>query len=626
MSIINVENVSKKFGEKVILQDVSFGMEAGEKIGVIGINGTGKSTLLKIIAGQEETDQGNVIRRNNLKVAVLPQVPEFPKGKTLLSCITDSIEDMADGWNMEARAREMLTALELPDVETAEHLSGGELKKLALIQTLIQPSDILILDEPTNHLDLSMVAWLEKELLRYKGTILLVTHDRYFLDRITDRILEIDHGSVYSYLSNYSGFLLAKEARIEASVLAEHKRQQFIRTELEWVRRGAQARTTKQKARLQRFEEISSMTRLDINQDGKVEMQSIASRLGNKTVEISGVSKGFENRSLISNFTFTALRNDRIGIVGPNGCGKSTLLKLIAGVERPDTGSIQLGETVKVGYLTQNMDDINSQKPDTRVIDYVRDVAEYINTPDGKVTAAKMLERFLFEGPQQYTPLEKLSGGEKRRLRLLRVLMEAPNVLLLDEPTNDLDIATLAVFEDFISHFDGIVIAVSHDRYFLDNIADRILAFEAGGNLVFYPGNYTDYAKRVGKDPSGMLQTSSGSAGKVAGDIASGDKTDGAAADDLKAAKNDGRRHDDKPRFSYQEKREYETIEADIEALELKNEELDQSIAANASDFAKLSALSAEKEKVETELMEKMERWEYLSNLAERIDSYNQNK
>ncbi len=642
MSIITAEGITKLYGEKNLYNSVSFGIEAGEKIGIIGVNGTGKSTLLKIISGEEEPDEGQVIKANNLKLAVLPQTPVFPEGASILECVMHLQEDMADGWNMEVRAKDMLTRFGFRDLnEKADKLSGGERKKLALAATLIIPSDVLILDEPTNHLDLSMIIWLEQELKRYRGTILLVTHDRYFLDEITNRILELDNGNLYSYESNYSGFLLAKDQRIEEEIVAEHKRQSFLRTELEWVRRGAQARSTKQKARLARFYEIQDQTPRDQRANEKVEMDSISTRMGKKTVEISHLTKGFGDRCLLSDFTYTTLRGDRIGIVGGNGCGKSTLLKMIAGVEAPDSGSIEIGETIKIGYLVQEMDEIEQAPQSQRVIDYIRDVAEYIETPTGKVTAAKLLERFLFEGPQQYTPLEKLSGGEKRRLMLLKVLMEAPNVLLLDEPTNDLDMATLTVFEDFLTSFDGIVIAVSHDRYLLDNMADRIWAFEEGGQVLRYDGGYTDYVKKAGKttgaDATGGRgaaavsgKTSSGAAGNgIAGTSAvsgSGGGSESGASDasigkaSMATWKNRG---EQKPKFTYKEQNEYETIDADIAKLEERIAAIEDETAQAATDFVKLSDLSKEKESLEQQLSEKMERWEYLMELAEKIENYN---
>lgn len=635
MSIINVENITKVYGEKELFHEISFGIEDGEKVGIIGINGTGKSTLLKIIAGTEETDTGNVICRNDIKIAVLPQTPVFPSDKDILSCILDSIEDMADGWNMDIRTKEMLSKLGFSDTTiTADNLSGGERKKLALIQTLIQPSDVLIMDEPTNHLDLSMVKWLEKELIHYKGTLLLVTHDRYFLDKVTNRILEIDNGNIYSCLSNYSGFLLAKDARIEAEILAEHKRKQFLRTEAEWVHRGAQARTTKQKARLQRYDEIKNLKPLDARQNETVSMDSAFSRMGRKTIEILNISKSYGKRKLISDFTYTALRNDRIGIVGPNGCGKSTLLKMIAGEILPDNGTINLGETIKIGYLTQDMNDINSMPQDMRAIDYVRDRAEYILTRDGKITAAKMLERFLFEGPQQYTPLEKLSGGEKRRLRLLRILMEAPNVLILDEPTNDLDIATLTIFEDFISRFDGIVIAVSHDRYFLDNIADRILAFLPDGEIRRFDGNFTDYEKKneiYDRNISGEYESVNVSENTAENNARNLKKVQNyiSESNDTNSeniSKQHGRCHEERPHFTFSEQKEYEAIEQDINDLEEKNNILDNEMEKNSADYGKLAELSKQKEEISNQLDLKMERWEFLSVKAQQIADYNENK
>ena len=609
MSIVSVENISKIFGEKVVLGGVSFGMERGEKIAVVGINGTGKSTLLKIIAGVEEPDEGQVIMENGLKIAYLPQTPQFKEDETILDYIISGIDDMADGWNLDIKAKDMLLRLGLTDYEKRmTELSGGEKKKVSLVRCLIVPSDLLILDEPTNHLDMEMVRWLEDTLKGYKGTLLMITHDRFFIDRVTDRILELDKGHLYSYGSNYSGFLLLKNKRIEDEINAEKKRQNLLRSELEWVRRGARARTTKQKARLQRFEDLSALTGPVLDQD--VKMESLASRMGKKTIEIKDVSKCFGEKQLVSHFTYTALKNDCLGIVGPNGCGKTTLLKMIAGILKPDEGDVSLGDTIRIGYYEQETGEIDASHDNERVIDYIRDAAEYIRTSEGLVSASVMLERFLFPGNHQYRPIAKLSGGEKRRLQLLRILMTAPNVLLLDEPTNDLDIETLSVLEDFLAAFDGIIITVSHDRYFMDNVVTRILSFGEGGVITQYDGNYSDYAEKKERLSSGDQKIGGRQETRGEG------KKDGAKPEGTKQSWNS---HEEKLKFTYKEQKEFETIESDIEKLEERLEENEEAMLRNSSDFAELNRLQKEKEELEKQLEEKMERWEYLSTLAEKI-------
>ncbi|MBQ1328626.1 MAG: ABC-F family ATP-binding cassette domain-containing protein [Eubacterium sp.] len=607
MSIISVEGLKKAFGEKKILNDATFGLEEGEKAGVIGINGTGKSTLLKMIAGEEESDDGKIIKANKARVAYLPQIPDFNSDKTIIEYATDDLSDMADGWNLEVKAKDMLIRLGFKDFsQKVNVLSGGEKKKVALVRCLIEPSDILLLDEPTNHLDAAMVRWLEDYLKAYKGTILMVTHDRYFLDIVTSKIIELDHGDVYSYESNYSGFLLLKNKRIEDAINQEKKRQNFLRNELKWVRRGARARTTKQKARLARFEEVSN-TCAPVMDEALV-LESVASRMGRKTIEINNISKEYGGKVLIKDYTYTALRNDRIGIVGPNGCGKSTLLKMIAGFIQPDKGDISLGETIKIGYFEQEITELENAHQDQRVIDYIRDTAEYIKTPTGYISAAQILENFLFEGEMQYSPLYKLSGGEKRRLKLLKVIMTAPNVLLLDEPTNDLDIATLSVLESFLSSFDGIIITVSHDRYFLDNVVNRIFLFDGSGNIKQYDGNYSDFVEKSGYVMKLKNSDTSAKEGESA----------------LIPKSNVGKqtykpRHEDKLKMSYKEKKEYETIEEDIALLEEKIEKCDAEILKYGSDFVKLRELGDERDRLEKELEEKLSRWEYLEELNDRI-------
>ena len=592
MNILNIEHISKIFGDKTIFDDVSLGVHQGDKIGVLGVNGTGKSTLLKIIAGMETADEGEVIFGRGIRTAFLPQNPEFPDGAKVLSYVTEGKHD-PDGGEPVSEAKAILTKLGICDFEeTVDHLSGGQKKRVALARTLVDPADVLILDEPTNHIDNDMALWLEDYLKRFKGVLIMVTHDRYFLDRVTNKIAEIDKGKLYTYDSNYSGFLALKTQREEMELAAERKRRSLLRTELEWVKRGPQGRGTKQKARLDRYEQLKNME--GPGEARNVEMDSVGTRLGKKTIELHRISKAYGEKKLIKDFTYIILRDDRLGIIGPNGCGKSTLMKIITGRLVPDSGEVVTGDTVKIGYFAQENEDMED---DIRVIDYIRDVADYIQTPGGKISASQMLERFLFTPSMQYTPLSKLSGGEKRRLYLLKVLMDAPNVLVLDEPTNDLDIATLRVLEDYLDSFQGIVLTVSHDRYFLDRIAGRIFAFEGGGEIKQYEGGYTDYLRAV----------------KPAEQTKPKEKTD----------KKSWKQKDTRLRFSYKEQREYETIDEDIERLEEKIASVGQQMEENASQYKKLAELTEEKSKLEEQLNGKMERWVYLNDLAEKIQAQN---
>lgn len=592
MNILNIEHISKTFGDKTIFDDVSLGVHQGDKIGVLGVNGTGKSTLLKIIAGQETADEGEVIFGRGIRTAFLPQNPEFPDGAKVLSYVTEGKHD-PDGNEPVSEAKTILTKLGICDFdESVDHLSGGQKKRAALARTLVDPADVLILDEPTNHIDNDMALWLEDYLNRFKGVLIMVTHDRYFLDRVTNKIAEIDEGKLYTYDSNYSGFLALKTQREEMELATERKRQSLLRTELEWVKRGPQGRGTKQKARLDRYEQLKNME--GPREVQNVEMDSVGTRLGKKTIELHRISKAYGEKELIKDFTYILLRDDRLGIIGPNGCGKSTLMKIITGRLAPDTGEVVTGDTVKIGYFAQENEDMEDG---IRVIDYIRDVADYIQTPGGKISASQMLERFLFTPSMQYTPLSKLSGGEKRRLYLLKVLMDAPNVLVLDEPTNDLDIATLRILEDYLDSFQGIILAVSHDRYFLDRIAGRIFAFEGGGEIKQYEGGYTDYLR----------------AGKPAEEPKPKEKTD----------KKSWKQKDTRLKFSYKEQREYETIDEDIERLEEKIISVGQQMEENASQYTRLAELTEEKSKLEEQLNEKMERWVYLNDLAEKIESQN---
>lgn len=597
MNIINIEHISKVFGEKKVFDDISYGIHAGDKIGIIGINGTGKTTLLKMIAGLEEPDQGQVIFQNGLRITYLPQSPEFPKEATVLSYVAEGASGM--DWGKESEARNVLNRLEITEHDAKiEYLSGGQKKRVALARTLVNPADVLILDEPTNHIDNEMAVWLENYLNQWKGAIIMVTHDRYFLDRVTNKILEIDHGKLYAYSANYSQFLELKAQREEMELASERKRQSVLRMELEWAKRGCRARTTKQRARLERLEALKN-GKAPVK-DAEIEMDSVETRMGKKTIELHHICKCYGQKKLIDDFDYIVLKNQRLGIIGPNGCGKSTLMKIITGKEQPDQGDVEIGNTVRIGYFAQ---EVTEMEEDRRVIDCIKDVAEYVPTKEGRITASQMLERFLFTPAMQYTPIGKLSGGEKRRLYLLKVLMEAPNVLILDEPTNDLDIPTLTILEDYLDSFQGIVITVSHDRYFLDNIVDRIFAFEENGKLVQYEGGYTDYLEaKERKDVS------------VAREIAVPEKKKA----DRKSWKKDA---PEKLKFTYKEQKEYETIDDDIAALEQKIEELDEQMMKYATNSAKLSEIAEQKEAAETALEEKMERWVYLNDLAEQIEN-----
>ena len=592
MNILNIEHISKIYGEKVIFDDVSLGIHSGDKIGVIGVNGTGKTTLLKIIAKINEPDKGQIICGNGIRVSYLPQNPEFPKKQSILEYVMDGKEHQ--DWKTESEAKTILTKLGIYDFdEGCDHLSGGQKKRVALARTLVDPTEVLILDEPTNHLDNDMVLWLEEFLNSFRGVLIMVTHDRYFLDRVTNKIVEIDKGKLYEYDTNYSGFVELKVQREEMELATERKRQSLLRVEMEWMKQGIKARGTRQRARTERFEELKNAKGPSMQQN--VEMDSISSRLGKTTIELEHISKGFGDKHLINDFSYIVLRDDRIGFIGPNGCGKSTLMKMIMGILQPDEGNITIGDTVKIGYFAQENEDMTG---DIRVIDYIRNVAEYIQTTKGQASASQMLDRFLFPPELQYTPLDKLSGGEQRRLYLLKVLMEAPNVLILDEPTNDLDIQTLTILEDYLDTFAGIVITVSHDRYFLDRIVNRIFAFEEGGHLKQYEGGYTDYLEKV--KPAAKPEKS-----KPAKKENNGKKFQ--------------KEHQKKLKFTYKEQKEFETIDDDIAKLEEKLEQLDEEIMENATNSGKLAELTEQKESAQAELDEKMDRWVYLNDLAEQI-------
>lgn len=608
MNIINIEHISKIFGGKVIFDDVSCGISEGEKIGVIGINGTGKTTLLRVLAGLEQPDEGQVITQNGIRIAYLQQNPAFPEEKTVLSYVTDGMWDM--DWILQSEAKSMLNQLGIVDHEQPlAELSGGQRRKAALVRTLVQDFDVLLLDEPTNHLDNEMLTWLEDYLNRYKGTVIMVTHDRYFLDRVSNRILELDHGKIYSYEANYSKFLELKVQREEMALATERKRQSVLRMELEWAKRGCRARSTKQRARLERLEALKA-GKAPVS-DATLEIEATAARMGRKTVELHHISKRYGEKVLIDDFDYIVLKNQRLGIIGPNGCGKSTLIKIIAGLIEPDSGSVEIGETIQLGYFAQEVPDMNTEQ---RVIDYIKDVAEYLPTKDGRIPASQMLERFLFTPEMQYAPVSKLSGGEKKRLYLLKVIFTGANVYLFDELSNDIDIQTLTILEDFLNSFPGIVITVSHDRYFLDNVVDRIFEFDGNGHLQQYEGGYTDYLETKQKRTS---QETSESGNALFGKSGKGKSEEGSS----KSSRDWKQNRKTKLKFSYKEQKEFETIDDDIAQLEDGIAALEAEILANATNPGKLNELMKEKEKAEHALEEKMNRWVYLNDLAEKIES-----
>ena len=601
MNILTLDSITKAYGERKLLNEASFYLAEGEKVGILGINGTGKSTLLKIIAGLEQPDDGKVTRANGYIVNFLSQNPEFLPEETVLKAVL-RLSMVPDG---EVAAKEMLTRLGVTEfTKPCGQLSGGQKKRLALVAVLLSKAEILVLDEPTNHLDNEMSSWLEETLKKRRGAVVMVTHDRYFLDSVSNRIVELDKGALYSYDANYSGYLELKMQREEMALASERKRVSILRNELAWVQRGARARSTKQKARLERYEELKN-TQAPI-EDGRVQLSSMSSRLGRTTVELQEINKNYDDKKLIQDFTYMFLKDDRIGFVGKNGCGKSTLMKMIMGEVAPDSGRIEIGQTVKIGYYAQEIDD-TLMKPNQRVIDYIKDVAEYVETPEGKISAARLLEQFLFTGEDQYGLLSKLSGGERRRLYLCKVLMGAPNVLILDEPTNDLDIATLQILEDYLDSFAGIVMIVSHDRYFLDRTVRRIFAFEGDGRVTQYEGGYTDYEQKKQwkeQEITGVTNTTPGKSKE---------------SDEASAAKNWKTGQKKKLKFSYQEQKDYESIEGEIAKLEEKIEKIDRDILTASKDFVKLNQLMADKEAAESMLEEKMDRWMYLEELAAKI-------
>lgn len=612
MNLVTVEHLTKSYTERLLFDDTSFSINENEKIGLIGINGTGKSTLLKIVAGLEEPDEGSVVRGRNLDIRYLPQNPVFYAGDTILESIVRDNEGHDHPWDLEGQAKAMLTKVGIYDFDAkVETLSGGQRKRVALVSTLMSNTDLLVLDEPTNHLDSEMAEWLEEYLKKFRGALLMITHDRYFLDSVTNRIVELDKGKLYSYQTNYEGFLKLKSERMDMALASERKRQSILRVELEWMQRGARARSTKQKGHIQRYEALRDQKGPEFDQE--VEMESVSSRLGRTTVEIDHLCKAYGDKVLIQDFSYIFLKNDRIGIIGPNGSGKSTLMKMITGWVQPDSGSIEIGQTVKMAYFSQENEAMDES---LKVIDYIRNVAEYVKTKDGSISASQMLERFLFPSSVQYTTINRLSGGEKRRLYLLRILMDAPNVLLLDEPTNDLDIRTLTILEDYLDSFQGIVITVSHDRYFLDRMVNRLFAFEGNGNVVQYEGGFTDYQVAYARKHQDDEQDD-----RENGKTSKGGKTDKNDMAQKPSSRDTRRQREKKLKFTYQEQKDWEVIEEQIAQLEEDMEGLDGQIAAVAHDFVKLNELMEQKTQKETLLEEKMERWMYLNDLAEQIEA-----
>lgn len=619
MILLNIENISKSYAERTLLKDITFGIMEGDKIGFIGLNGTGKTTLLKLLAGIEEPDSGRIIKSNNVNIEYLSQnlnidseakvIEQVFKSNSpnikILKAYEEAINkphtskeeiirlsqemDIINGWELESEAKTILTKLGINNFdERMGNLSGGQKKRVALASALINTADLLILDEPTNHLDNDTIDWLEGYLSKRKGALLMVTHDRYFLDRVVNHIIELDNGQIYRYEGNYSYFLEKKAEREEMLIASEKKRQALYKKELSWMRQGAKARTTKQKARIQRFHELENKS-FEINRDN-IEISVASSRLGKKVIEIKDISKSYDNIKLIDDFTYTVLRDDRVGILGPNGYGKSTLLNIISGKVKPDNGTVEIGDTVKLGIFSQETTHLDDNQ---RVIDYIKDGGEYITTADmQKISASQMLENFLFNKEQQWTPIGKLSGGEKRRLHLLRVLMESPNVLLLDEPTNDLDIETLTILEEYIENFPGAVIVVSHDRYLLDKIVDKLFVFEGNGKVVQYTGNYAYFKEQLKEETQ---------------------------EEDDKPVKKQRVKTQKPLKFTYNEQREWETIDKVIEDIESEINKINEKMEESSSDYTKLEELLKEKEILESKLEEKMERWVYLSELAEKI-------
>ena len=589
--LLSAENLTKNYGGRQLLDGVTLHIADGDRLGLIGLNGAGKSTLLKILAGVESADAGTVATDPGVRISYLSQNPDMRDDLSVLDQVFLGLgEDFREANEFEAKT--MLTRMGILDFDRrVGALSGGQRKRVALAEALVRPAELLILDEPTNHLDSELVEWLEQQLSRRSGALLMVTHDRYFLENVTGRILELDHGRLYGYEANYSKYLELKAEREEMQQASERKRQALLKREYQWIMRGARARSTKSTERIARYEALKAQEAPE--QQRSVEMAAAASRLGRKTIELNGVSKAFDGRTVIRDFSYTILRDDRVGVVGKNGAGKSTLLNLISGALAPDSGTVERGGTVRLGYFTQEGRELD---PDQRAYDYIAEIAGSVRTGEGTFSAAQMLDRFLFPLDMQYAPIGKLSGGERRRLYLLGVLMAAPNILLLDEPTNDLDIETLTVLEDYLESFPGAVIAVSHDRYFLDKLAASVFEVREGGEVRRYAGNYADYAEKRALERREEKRAEK--------------KPEAAARPE---------RRERKLRFSFKEQREYETIDADIASLEAQIEKTDAEIAQNSSDYVRLQELMAEKTRLEAEHEQKLERWLYLNDLAERI-------
>lgn len=603
-SILNVENASKSFQNKRLFHKANFFMQEGEKVALIGKNGGGKSTLLRIIAGEEELDEGTVVKKRGLKLAYLPQETRFSEEEELLPALCKSFTEEIPETEKEAMGKRILQELGLCDFTiSCAKLSGGQKKQLALLSVLSVEPDLLLLDEPTNHIDEEVSEWLEERLKRFKGSILLVTHDRYFLDSICNRIVELDREQFISYDCKYDAYLEEKAERLSGELAKERARQNLLRKELAWVRRGAKARSTKQKARLDRYEKLSSMH--GPTEEEELQLSSVFTRLGKSTILIEDLGKSYGDKLLFSHFDYHFLRNDRIGIVGKNGVGKSTLMKAIFGEIPPDTGRVECGQTVQIAYFRQENEELNEKE---RVIDSIRDIADYLPTTDGLISASQMAERFLFTPEMQFAPIEKLSGGEKRRLYLLRILMSAPNVLFLDEPTNDLDISSLMVLEDFLDHFAGIVLTISHDRYFLDRTVNRLFVFEGDGHIRRFEGGYTDYQVQLLRESKEQEVEA----------VKSGEKE---RKESSTPSSEKSWKKERALKMTYQEKKDYETIEEEISRLEEKVQELDRESAENARDFLRLQEIQKEKEETEKTLTEKWERWEYLSALQEKIEA-----
>ena len=596
MNILNLEHVYKNFEDRQLLDDATVGISDTDKIGVIGVNGTGKSTMLSIAAGTLEPDDGQVIRMGSLRISYLTQNPDFDNDKTLLENVVERISGKEEHWDVAGEAKAMLKKFGIDESQTEPaKLSGGQKKRAALVAALLTPADLLILDEPTNHLDHAMIEYLQEYLQEYKGAILLVTHDRYFLDQVTNQILEIDKGKVYRYETNYSGYLELRAQRYSDAIATERKLASLYRKDLAWIMRGARARSTKQKAHIQRFEALRDRDK--IVEERQLKMQSIASRLGGKTIECYDIGKSYNGRELFSGFTYNFGKTDRIGIIGPNGCGKSTLLKIITGLIEPDSGHMEWGQTVRIGYFGQENEQLDQRD---RVIDAIKSKGEFVRTQDGLISASKMCETFLFDSNMQYTPVTKLSGGEKRRLYLLQILMTAPNVLILDEPTNDLDIQTLRVLEDYLDEFAGIVITVSHDRYFLDRVVNRIFSFEPDGRILQSEGGYEEYRERNFASLDMSLAGNS-------------------ISEEPKKPKTEKTKRT-KTKLSYNEQREYDSIEGEIDELQTRSDEIDAEMVINASNSARLQELYDEKAVIERQIEEKMERF---MELQDMVDSFN---